>query len=301
MIEVKNVATNLVDVYLGSRAAIDEESGLTSTVTSETITLKMSDSASVAFHKAAAAVSTWAASITVLGTPHFVALMKHKKDKKAKAKTEKEKETAALLATFQSEGEIEEKEGAAWLEVDDEYDTKLKAPDAEKAAAVGMLAKKKASQNYEAVRLEKQSKLDEIGVRFTSIKRQFKAAQDAADSTETKRKRAAPSGNWNAFQQECASMGITSQHKVKELWDQQKAKAARLADEAARDNANADADDADAGDTADDAPPPPTIVPGVEDGAAAAAAAAPSAASAAGAATAARPTMIGTWRAALRE
>ena len=55
VIEVKNVARNLVDVYLGSRAAIDEEYGLTSAVASESITLKMSDSASVAFHKAVAA------------------------------------------------------------------------------------------------------------------------------------------------------------------------------------------------------------------------------------------------------
>ena len=137
--------------------------------------------------------------------------------------------------------------------------------------------------------------------------RQFKAAQDAADAIDEKRKHAAPANTqpWNSFQKECAEMGITSQQKVKELWETQKAKAARLADDAARDASAADdppsnnADDADAeddGDMADDAPPPPppttTTATAPDAGGAAATAAA---------ASPAPPAMIDAWRAALRE
>ena len=213
-----------------------------------------------------------------------------------------------FLAEFDSESAIDEKEGAAWLEVDGEYEEQLNALDEEKRLASGAIAKKVALDKYEQLRLEKQAKLDAIGVQFLGIKRQFKAAQDAADAIDEKRKRAAPANTqpWNSFQKECAEMGITSQQKVKELWETQKAKAARLADDAARDASAADdppsnnADDADAeddGDMADDAPPPPppttTTATAPDAGGAAATAAA---------ASPAPPAMIdASWRAALRE
>ena len=307
VMEVKNVKTNLADVYLSLRSAIDLEYGFTSTVTSDTITLKMTEAAAAAFRKSAAAVSSYAAAISALGTPHFKAVMKTKKTTIAEAEKEAEKKAVVFLAEFDSESAIDEKEGAAWLEVDGEYEEQLNALDEEKRLASGAIAKKVALDKYEQLRLEKQAKLDAIGVQFLGIKRQFKAAQDAADAIDEKRKRAAPANTqpWNSFQKECAEMGITSQQKVKELWETQKAKAARLADDAARDASAADdppsnnADDADAeddGDMADDAPPPPppttTTATAPDAGGAAATAAA---------ASPAPPAMIDAWRAALRE